>query len=109
MGDVGGIVAPPRPKGEVCARMCAGCPFRPGGGVLADQPEELARFTASVEHGAAFYCHETVIGDPRTKLDRKRNPKPTVQPHFLLCRGAREKHLNAWRIRVVASGAVPGG
>lgn len=104
-------IAPPRPKGEVVSHCCKLCPFRHGGGALKGQPEELERFTASVETGAAFYCHETVILDPRTTFTGRgadREPSPRLQPHFKLCRGAREVHLNAWRLRVIASGQVPG-
>lgn len=104
-------IPPPRPKCETVERMCKGCPFKDNGRLapfLTFKPGELERIKAGVEAGAVFYCHETVILDPRTTLDSERNPTPAIQPHFRGCRGARRLHLRVWSLRVIASGNIPG-
>lgn len=101
------VVAPPRPKGKVCATMCKRCPFRPDGSGYAQDHEDLPRIVANVEAGLPFYCHETALKDPRTRLTPDGDPDG-IQPHFELCRGAHEHHLAQWRERIIAAGHTPG-
>lgn len=102
------VVAPPLPIAPVCARMCARCPFRPDEGGFDFEPGELAGIKASVITGRPFWCHETVLKDPRTTFDKNRIPTPLRQPHFVLCRGGHELHMSTWRLRVIAGGGIPG-
>lgn len=102
------VVAPPMPKGPLCEKMCKRCPFRPDGSGYAQDHPDLPNIIASVELGLPFYCHETVLFDPRTKMDVDGEPSPTHQSHFRLCRGGWERYLEKWRERVIAAGATPG-
>lgn len=99
-------VKPPRPKAKVHEKMCERCPFRPDGSGYAQDHPDLPNIIAAVEVGMAFYCHETALLDPRTKLT------PTgdvagVQDHHEICRGAHERRMQVWRAGVVAAGYTP--
>jgi hypothetical protein len=90
-------IAPPRPVAPVVDKMCARCPFRPDGTGYARDHDDFPRIEAMTGHGMPFYCHETVILDDRTVMDKEgEGPAFTPQPHFKLCRGAREHHLKVW-------------
>lgn len=102
------VVSPPQPKGKLCAKLCGRCPFRADGTGLARDHEDFPAILRSVELGLPFYCHQTVIFDARTTLDANDDPSPRFQAHFELCRGAWEHHLQRWRERVIAAGAIPG-
>jgi hypothetical protein len=83
--------------------MCARCPFRPDGTGYARDHADFSRILASVEIGASFYCHETVVLDPRTTLDETGDvPEPQFQEHFEICRGAHEHYMNAWEKRALS-------
>lgn len=102
------VVKPPRPRGTVCAKMCERCPFRPNGKGYAAGHPDLPAIVKSVELGLPFYCHETVLLDPRTKLDDEGEPSPVPQQHFELCRGGHERRMKVWRDGVIKAGRVPG-
>ena len=93
----------PSPRTEVCESLCAKCPFRPdGSGYAADHPD-FENIKQSVEMGLPFYCHETVLFDPRTKFEVGSEVEPVPnQPHFLGCRGAHEHRMRTWEERALA-------
>lgn len=92
--------APPTPKGKLCEKMCETCPFKPdGSGYAVDHPE-FPNIKTSIELGFPFYCHETVLFDPRTAKDADGNPTQQYEPHFEECRGAWEHRMKVWRERV---------
>jgi hypothetical protein len=99
--DIPAVFARPIPQGKVCERMCERCPFKPdGSGYIQDHPD-LPRIYQSVAMGVAFWCHETVIVDPRTVMDRaKGEPTYSPQPHFELCRGGHEHRMKVWAEKV---------
>ena len=99
------VVAPPRPRGVVHAKMCARCPFKPDG--YAQDHPDLPRIVQAVELGLPFYCHETVIMDARTTFEDD-EPSPVPQSHFELCRGGHERRMKVWREGVIKAGRVPG-
>ena len=101
------VIAPPRPAGVVHRVMCRRCPFRADGTGYAQDHEDLPRIIAAVEAGHPFYCHETALKDPRTRLNAAGDPDG-VQPHFELCRGGHERRMKVWRDRVTAAGYTPG-
>lgn len=103
------VVPPPRPKGKLCTKLCQNCPFKADGSGYARGHADFPSILRSVELGGAFYCHQTVILDPRTILDEHDEPTPRIQPHFEQCRGAWEHYLARWRERVKQAGAEPGG
>lgn len=79
------------PKGPVCESMCKTCPFRPDGKGYARDHEDFPDIVQSVLLGLPFYCHQTVLMDPKTTFVGKgmnRTPMPIVQPHFKNCFGA---------------------
>jgi hypothetical protein len=86
--------------------MCERCPFRPDGSGYAQTHEDLPLIVRSVELGMPFYCHETALKDPRTKLNENGDPDG-IQPHFEICRGGWERYLDKWRERVIANGHTP--
>lgn len=88
----------PKPRGELCEKMCKKCPFRPDGSGYAQDHPDLPRIIRAVELGLPFYCHETALMDPRTKLDKNGDPDG-VQSHFRICRGGWEHYLTKWRER----------
>ena len=93
--------APPRPRKPIVAKMCLSCPFGPNAGrpKLDIEPAELEAFKTTARLGE-FYCHETVLEDPRTKRGTDGDPDPKIQPHFQVCRGGWElklKHLRGQR------------
>jgi hypothetical protein len=91
-------LARPKPKAEVCEKMCEKCPFRPDGSGYAQ--DFLPDIKAAVEQiGAPFYCHDTALLDPRTTIDDDGKPSPVPQPHFKQCRGAWEAQMIAWEKR----------
>lgn len=82
-----------RPKGPVVDEMCARCPFKPDGSGFAVGHPDFPRIVQQVNLGLPFYCHETVIMHPDTKMviiDGEKTPDPElgVQPHFKNCLGA---------------------
>ena len=101
------IIAAPKPKGKICTKMCARCPFKPDGSGYAQDHPDLPNIFASVEVGGAFYCHETALLDKRTKVDANGDPAG-IQPHFELCRGGWEHYLKTWRAKVIRAGHTPG-
>lgn len=79
------------PRGRVVSKICDGCPFRPDGTGFAVEHPDYPAILASVMSGVTFYCHETVIKDPRTTCigrGLERRPDPQHQEHFAECRGA---------------------
>lgn len=88
--------------------MCERCPFKPDGSGYARGHPDLPNIIRSVEIGMPFYCHETVIMDPRTTMDSDEQPSPPVQAHFELCRGGHERRMKVWREGVIKAGRVPG-
>jgi hypothetical protein len=80
-----------RPRGGVCSEMCKDCPFRPDGKGKAVDHEDFPRIVEYVSLGGAFYCHQTVLMDPRTTFSGRglaRHPDPPYQNHFKECFGA---------------------
>lgn len=90
----------PVPRGPVCEKMCARCPFKPDGSGYAVDHEDMPNIVQAVELGMPFYCHETVLFDERTKKDVAGDPDPTFQAHFELCRGGHEHRMRTWETRV---------
>lgn len=80
----------------MCAKMCERCPFKSDETGYARHHEDYQKILNTVRMGLPFYCHETVVMDERTKLDKTGYPDPPLQPHFLLCQGARQEHLKTW-------------
>jgi hypothetical protein len=81
--------------------MCTSCPFRPNAGKpkINVTPAELEKFKDTARR-SEFYCHETVLEDPRTTVGADSEPSPRVQSHFRVCRGGwglKLKHLGAAR------------
>ncbi len=99
-------IKPPRPRGKVHDKMCAKCPFRPDGSGYAQDHPELPSIVKAVEIGLPFYCHETALLDPRTKLTAN-GDVAGVQDHHELCRGGHEHRMKIWRDRTVAAGHEP--
>lgn len=93
----------PLPRRPIVEKMCASCPFNADRGapkvIVPDADMEGFKLTAEV---GEFYCHETVLEDPRTKKDRKGDPDLScgAQPHFKVCRGGWEYKLSKMRGRV---------
>lgn len=82
--------------------MCAKCPFRPDGTGYAKDHPDFPHILQSVEMGLPFYCHETVIFDPRTTMDSDGDmPEPAVQKHFEICRGGHEHRMKIWEERAL--------
>lgn len=80
----------PKPRLPLVDKMCASCPFRADGGgpKLCVPPEDMEAFRRQAEVGE-FYCHETVLEDPRTVVDA-RGDAVGIQQHFQVCRGGWE-------------------
>lgn len=78
--------------------MCSSCPFSPNAGSpkLNVSAADLESFTATARQGE-FYCHETVLEDPRTKKTASGDPVSGIQPHFRVCRGGWELKLKYLR------------
>jgi hypothetical protein len=94
----------PRPRRPIVEKMCSSCPFRPDGGApkITVSPEDMEGFKLTARTGE-FYCHETVLEDPRTKRDHRTgdsDPKAGVQPHFKVCRGGWEYKLTQMKKRL---------
>jgi len=87
----------PIPRRPLCEKMCTSCPFGPDRGrpkiEVSDEDMEAFRQTAIVSE---FYCHETVLEDPRTKKNAI-GDAIGVQPHFRVCRGGWELKLKTMR------------
>lgn len=82
-----------KPKGPTVDAMCERCPFKPGGTGYAVDHEDFPDIVRHVQMGLPFYCHETAILSPQTKLRYDPElgedvPDPPVQPHFKNCLGA---------------------
>lgn len=80
-----------RPKGPVVAEICADCPFRPDGKGIAHGHPDFGKdgtIRQSVLMGLPFYCHETVLKDPRTIRKANGDPAFHPQPHFENCKSA---------------------
>ena len=79
--------------------MCSSCPFGPNAGrpKINVCDTELESFKETARHGE-FYCHETVLEDPRTKMTSS-GDADGVQSHFRVCRGGWELRLKFLRTR----------
>lgn len=77
--------------------MCSSCPFGPNAGrpKVNVSAAELERFKETARRGE-FYCHETALEDPRTKVTACGDPDG-IQPHFKVCRGGWELRLKFLR------------
>jgi len=89
----------PLPRRPIVAKMCASCPFNADRGQpkITVSDDDMAAFRQQARVGE-FYCHETVLEDPRTKRDEN-GDAVGVQPHFKVCRGAWEYKLAGIRRR----------
>ena len=94
------LLAPPLARRPIVEKMCSSCPFGPNAGApkINVSAAELERFKETARHGE-FYCHETVLEDPRTKTTTTGDPVHGVQPHFQVCRGGWELRLKYLRTR----------
>jgi hypothetical protein len=83
----------PLPRRPIVAKMCEFCPFNADRGrpKICVSDEDFEAFKQQARVGE-FYCHETALGDARTKCDAGGNPVG-IQPHFKVCRGAWEFKL----------------
>ena len=91
--------AAPLPRRPIVEKMCSSCPFGPDAGrpKINVSDAELEIFKETARHGE-FYCHETVLEDPRTKKTSS-GDADGVQPHFRVCRGGWELRLKFLRTR----------
>lgn len=83
----------PVPRRPLVDKMCASCPFNADRGApkIKITDDDFAAFEQQALVGE-FYCHETVLEDPRTLKDGK-GDAVGIQPHFKVCRGAWELKL----------------
>lgn len=90
----------PLPRRPIVDKMCESCPFNADRGrpKLTVSDEDMAGFEQQARVGE-FYCHETVLGDERTRRDVDGNAMG-IQPHFKVCRGGWELKLAHIRDRM---------
>jgi hypothetical protein len=83
----------PKPRRPLVEKMCTTCPFNKDRGApkLKISDDDFLEFKQQAIVGE-FYCHETVLEDPRTVRDNN-GDAVGVQPHFKVCRGAWELKL----------------
>jgi hypothetical protein len=93
----------PLPRRPIVDKMCSSCPFNADRGApkvdVPDDEMEGFRLTAEISE---FYCHETVLEDPRTKKGDDGDPDVScgAQAHFKVCRGGWEYKLSKIRGRM---------
>ena len=89
----------PLPRRPIVERMCESCPFNAERGhpKISVSDEDFEAFSQQARTGE-FYCHETVLGDPRTACGVN-GDAVGVQPHFKVCRGGWELKLAVIRDR----------
>jgi hypothetical protein len=87
----------PLPRRPIVEKMCDFCPFNANRGApkIKVSDEDFDGFKQQARVGE-FYCHETALGDSRTKLDEN-GDAVGIQPHFKVCRGAWEYKLARMR------------
>jgi hypothetical protein len=83
----------PVPRRPLVDKMCAACPFNKDRGApkLKITDDDFLEFEQQAIVGE-FYCHETVLEDPRTVCNVS-GDAVGIQPHFKVCRGAWELKL----------------